>query len=195
MLIQRGIFQAKLFLGCGGSGHTGEWRSQRYSLANHCSAASVPFSFGGALGWLERIASSSTSVAGPPAAISQSRQPASCIHRLPHSPAAQVSAPMQLHRHRRKPTPVTMLSLKPSAPVFRSAPAPEPRGLPAAPNAEVKCVLSTPSEGFRSSPGAIQSDAITLRLFVIWVAGSDLRRASCFCRTWPNRSSSRRFYD
>ena len=43
--------------------------------------------------------------------------------------------------------------------------------------------------------GAIQSDAITLRLFVIGVAGSDLRRASCFCRTWPNRSSSRRFYD
>jgi acyl-coenzyme A thioesterase PaaI-like protein len=43
--------------------------------------------------------------------------------------------------------------------------------------------------------GAIQSDAITLRLFVIGVAGSDLRRASCFCRTWPNRPSSRRFYD
>ena len=43
--------------------------------------------------------------------------------------------------------------------------------------------------------GAIQSDAITLRLFVIGVAGSDLRRASGFCRTWPNRSSSRRFYD
>ena len=44
-------------------------------------------------------------------------------------------------------------------------------------------------------PGAIQSDAITLRLFVIWVAGSDLLLAIGFCRTWPNRSSSRRFYD
>ena len=43
--------------------------------------------------------------------------------------------------------------------------------------------------------GAIQSDAVTLRLFVIGVVGSDLRRASCFCRTWPNRPSSRRFYD
>jgi hypothetical protein len=47
----------------------------------------------------------------------------------------------------------------------------------------------------RIAAGAIQSDAITLRLFVIWVAGSDLLRASCFWRTWPNRTSSRRFYD
>ena len=54
---------------------------------------------------------------------------------------------------------------------------------------------TTSRVGFMSPPGAIQSDAITLRLFVIGVAGSDLRRASCFCRTWPNRPSSRRFYD
>jgi len=37
--------------------------------------------------------------------------------------------------------------------------------------------------------GAIQSDALTLRIFVIRLVGSDLR-ARRFCRTWPNR----RFY-
>src|ERR1035438_8694123 len=33
--------------------------------------------------------------------------------------------------------------------------------------------------------GAIQSDALTLRIFVIRLVGSDLR-ARRFCRTWPN---------
>ena len=41
--------------------------------------------------------------------------------------------------------------------------------------------------------GAIQSDALTLRIFVIRLVGSDLR-ASRFCRTWPNRPPNRRFY-
>ena len=40
--------------------------------------------------------------------------------------------------------------------------------------------------------GAIQSDAITLRIFVIRLVGSGLR-ASWFCRTWPNRLPNRRF--
>jgi len=42
------------------------------------------------------------------------------------------------------------------------------------------------------SGGAIQSDAITLRIFVIRLVGSGLR-ASWFCRTWPNRLPNRRF--
>jgi len=42
-------------------------------------------------------------------------------------------------------------------------------------------------------PGAIQSDALTLRIFVIRLVGSDLR-ARRFCRTWPNRPPNRRFY-
>ncbi len=41
--------------------------------------------------------------------------------------------------------------------------------------------------------GAIQSDALTLRIFVIGLVGSDLR-ARRFCRTWPNRPPNRRFY-
>jgi hypothetical protein len=41
--------------------------------------------------------------------------------------------------------------------------------------------------------GAIQSDALTLRIFVIRLVGSDLR-ASRFCRTWLNRPPNRRFY-
>jgi amino acid transporter len=41
--------------------------------------------------------------------------------------------------------------------------------------------------------GAIQSDALTLRIFVIRLVGSDLR-ASLFCRTWLNRPPNRRFY-
>ena len=41
--------------------------------------------------------------------------------------------------------------------------------------------------------GAIQSDALTLRICVIRLVGSDLR-ASRFCRTWPNRPPNRRFY-
>src|ERR1700674_4472653 len=41
--------------------------------------------------------------------------------------------------------------------------------------------------------GAIQSDALTLRIFVIRLVGSDLR-ARRFCRTWPNRPPNRRFY-
>jgi hypothetical protein len=58
-----------------------------------------------------------------------------------------------------------------------------------------RCLATISAIISAASWGAIQSDAITLRLFVIGVAGSDLRRASCFCRTWPNRPSSRRFYD
>ena len=42
-----------------------------------------------------------------------------------------------------------------------------------------------------SDTGAIQSDALTLRLFVIRLVGSDLR-AGRFCRTWPNRPPNRR---
>jgi hypothetical protein len=38
-----------------------------------------------------------------------------------------------------------------------------------------------------------QSDALTLRIFVIRLVGSDLR-ARRFCRTWPNRPPNRRFY-
>src|SRR5215470_14269100 len=45
----------------------------------------------------------------------------------------------------------------------------------------------------RHHRGAIQSDALTLRIFVIRLVGSDLR-ASRFCRTWPNRPPNRRFY-
>jgi len=41
--------------------------------------------------------------------------------------------------------------------------------------------------------GAIQSGALTLRIFVIRLVGSDLR-ARRFCRTWPNRPPNRRFY-
>jgi hypothetical protein len=41
--------------------------------------------------------------------------------------------------------------------------------------------------------GAIQSDALTLRIFVIRLVGSDLR-ASRLRRTWPNRPPNRRFY-
>ena len=41
--------------------------------------------------------------------------------------------------------------------------------------------------------GAIQSDALTLRIFVIRLVDSDLR-AGRFCRTWPNRPPNRRFY-
>ena len=47
--------------------------------------------------------------------------------------------------------------------------------------------------GKRRDPGAIQSDALTLRIFVIRLVGSDLR-ASQFCRTWPNRPPNRHFY-
>ena len=39
----------------------------------------------------------------------------------------------------------------------------------------------------------LQSDALTLRIFVIRLVGSDLR-ARRFCRTWPNRQPNRRFY-
>jgi len=51
------------------------------------------------------------------------------------------------------------------------------------------------AEGAKVAPmvGAIQSDALTLRIFVIRLVGSDLR-ASRFCRTWPNRPPNRRFY-
>ena len=41
--------------------------------------------------------------------------------------------------------------------------------------------------------GASQSDALTLRIFVIRLVDSDLR-AGRFCRTWPNRPPNRRFY-
>lgn len=61
---------------------------------------------------------------------------------------------------------------------------------------ELDATLSRPRYGRRAGHaegGAIQSDALTLRIFVIRLVGSDLR-ASRFCRTWPNRPPNRRFY-
>jgi hypothetical protein len=43
--------------------------------------------------------------------------------------------------------------------------------------------------------GAIQSDAFTLPIFVTWLAGFHLPRATRFCRTWPNRLPIGRFDD
>jgi hypothetical protein len=54
-------------------------------------------------------------------------------------------------------------------------------------------VLHIPTVNRAEAAGAIQSDALTLRIFVIRLVGSDLR-ASRFCRTWPNMPPNRRFY-
>ncbi len=61
------------------------------------------------------------------------------------------------------------------------------------PSGEKEWVLAAGKLTLLSQKGAIQSDALTLRIFVIGLVGSDLR-ARRFCRTWPNRPPNRRFY-
>jgi hypothetical protein len=63
-------------------------------------------------------------------------------------------------------------------------------------DSRVLALLTMRTDSFpqaQNDTGAIQSDALTLRIFVIRLVGSDLW-AGRFCRTWPNRPPNRRFY-